>query len=153
MRTQLLCCVWFFVTSWTIAHRLLCPWNSPGKNTGVGCPFILQGIFLTQESNPCLLPSPPLAGGFFTTEPPGKPLKENKQKNNLLNGRKYFPIIWQIKVNAQNIKKKKTYIKLYQANKQGEEENDGRVRGGNHQPSHKYIKTHQDMEQLLQSKL
>ena len=26
--------------------RLLCPWNSPGKNTGVGCHFLLQGIFL-----------------------------------------------------------------------------------------------------------
>ena len=25
--------------------RLLCPWNSPGKNTGVGCQFLLQGIF------------------------------------------------------------------------------------------------------------
>ena len=23
--------------------RLLCPWNSPGKNTGVGCHFLLQG--------------------------------------------------------------------------------------------------------------
>ena len=28
--------------------RLLCPWNSPGKNTGVGCHSILQGIFPTQ---------------------------------------------------------------------------------------------------------
>ena len=26
---------------------LLCPWDSPGKNTGVGCHFLLQGIFLT----------------------------------------------------------------------------------------------------------
>ena len=31
--------------------RLLCPWNSPVKNTGVGCYFLLQGIFLTQGSN------------------------------------------------------------------------------------------------------
>ena len=31
--------------------RLLCPWDSPGKNIGVGCPFLLQGIFLTQGSN------------------------------------------------------------------------------------------------------
>ena len=29
--------------------RLLYPWNSPGKNTGVGCHSLLQGIFLTQE--------------------------------------------------------------------------------------------------------
>ena len=35
--------------------RLLCPWDFPGKNTGVGCRALLQGIFLTQGSNPGLL--------------------------------------------------------------------------------------------------
>ena len=35
--------------------RLLSPWNSPNNNTWVGCHFLLQGIFLTQESNPGLL--------------------------------------------------------------------------------------------------
>ena len=35
--------------------RLLCPWGFPGKNTGVGCRFLLQGIFSTQRSNLCLL--------------------------------------------------------------------------------------------------
>ena len=35
--------------------RLLCPWNSPGKNTGVDCHFLLQGIFPTQELNQGLL--------------------------------------------------------------------------------------------------
>ena len=35
--------------------RLLCLWNFPGKNTGVGCHFLLQGIFPTQGLNPCLL--------------------------------------------------------------------------------------------------
>ena len=35
--------------------RLLCPWDSPGKNTGVGSHFLLQGIFLTQGSNLGLL--------------------------------------------------------------------------------------------------
>ena len=34
--------------------RLLCPRDFPGKNNGVGCHFLLQGIFLTQESNPHL---------------------------------------------------------------------------------------------------
>ena len=45
------------VTPWSVPARLLCPWNSPGKNTGVGCHFLLQGIFLikTQRSNWCLL--------------------------------------------------------------------------------------------------
>ena len=50
---------------------LLCPWNFPGKNTGVDCHFRLQEIFPTQGSNLHLL-SPSLAGGFFTTEPPEK---------------------------------------------------------------------------------
>ena len=35
--------------------RLLCPWDFPGKNTGVGCDFLLQGIFPTQRLNLCLL--------------------------------------------------------------------------------------------------
>ena len=33
--------------------RLLCPWNFPGKNTGVGCHFLLQGIISTQGWNLC----------------------------------------------------------------------------------------------------
>ena len=33
---------------------LLCPWDFPNKNAGVGCHFLLQGIFLTQELNPAL---------------------------------------------------------------------------------------------------
>ena len=43
-----------------------CPWDSPGKNTGVGCHALLQGIFPTQGSNPGLM-SPALVGEFFTT--------------------------------------------------------------------------------------
>ena len=35
--------------------RLLSPWDFLGKNTGVDCHFLLQGIFLTQGSNPGLL--------------------------------------------------------------------------------------------------
>ena len=35
--------------------RLLCPWDFPGKYTGVGCHFLLQGIFPTQGLNPGLL--------------------------------------------------------------------------------------------------
>ena len=34
--------------------RLLCPWNSPGKNTGVGSHSLLQRIFPTQGLNPVL---------------------------------------------------------------------------------------------------
>ena len=53
--------------------RLLCPWDSPGRNTGVGCPFFLQGIFPTQGSNRQHLYLQHWQAGSFTTEPPGKP--------------------------------------------------------------------------------
>ena len=36
--------------------RLLCPWDSLGKNIEVGCHFLVQGIVPTQGSNQCLLP-------------------------------------------------------------------------------------------------
>ena len=45
-----------FATPWTVARKLLCPWDFPGKNTGVDCHFLWQGIFLTQGWNPSLLP-------------------------------------------------------------------------------------------------
>ena len=53
-------------------NKLLCPWNSPGKNTGgLSCPppggLLDPGIELQS------LVSPALAGRFFTTVPPGKP--------------------------------------------------------------------------------
>ena len=50
-------------------QRLLCPWDFPGKGTGVGCHFLLQGIFTGPgiESE-----SPALAGRFFTAVPPWK---------------------------------------------------------------------------------
>ena len=41
-----------FVTPWTVARQTPCPWDSPGNNTGMGCPALLQGIFPTQGSNP-----------------------------------------------------------------------------------------------------
>ena len=43
------------VTPWTLAAELFCLWDSPGKKTGVDSHRLLQGIFLTQESNPGLL--------------------------------------------------------------------------------------------------
>ena len=45
--------------------RLLCPWDSPGKNIGVGCYALLQGIFPTQESKLLRIMSPAVAGKFF----------------------------------------------------------------------------------------
>ena len=39
-----------FVTPGTAARQVLCPWDSPGKITRVGCHFLLQGTFLTPGS-------------------------------------------------------------------------------------------------------
>ena len=49
---------------------LLCPWDFPGKNTGVECHFFSPGDLPDPDLEPT---APALAGGFFTTEPPGKP--------------------------------------------------------------------------------
>ena len=51
----LLTCVRVFATPWTAACQALLSMNSPDKNTGVDCHFLLQGIFLTQALNPGLL--------------------------------------------------------------------------------------------------
>ena len=55
-----------FSIPWTVA-RLLCPWNFPGKNTGVGLPFSSPGDLPDPGIEPASLMSPALAGGFFTT--------------------------------------------------------------------------------------
>ena len=59
--------------------RLHCPWDSPGKNTRVGCHFLLQGIFPTQGSNPRLLGLPALASRFFTTSAISEMLNHEKK--------------------------------------------------------------------------
>ena len=40
----------------TLCDFIVCPWNSLGKHTGVGCHSLLQGTFPTQGWNPGLLP-------------------------------------------------------------------------------------------------
>ena len=46
-------CIWslshvqLFATPWTAARQAACPWDIPGKNTGVGCHFLLHGLILT----------------------------------------------------------------------------------------------------------
>ena len=47
--------------------KLLCPWNSPGKNTGVSCHTFLQWIFPTQVSSPHLLHHLHWQVGSFST--------------------------------------------------------------------------------------
>ena len=43
-------CAQSSLTLWTLPSRLLCLWDFPGENTGVGCHFLLQGIFPGIES-------------------------------------------------------------------------------------------------------
>ena len=50
-----LSCFRLFATSWTVAYQApLSPWDFPGNSIGMDCHFLLQGIFLTQGSNPGL---------------------------------------------------------------------------------------------------
>ena len=51
----LVSCVRHFVTPRIVACQVLCPWNFPGKNTGVGSHSLLQGIFPTKGLKPGLL--------------------------------------------------------------------------------------------------
>ena len=54
-KVKSLSCAGLFATPWTVAcTKLLHPWDFPSKSTGVGCHFLLQGIFPTQGSNPGL---------------------------------------------------------------------------------------------------
>ena len=77
----LYCCVLCFVlvaqSCLTLCGPMDCslpgssvPRDFPGKNTGVGCHFLLQGIFLTSRDQTWV---PCIAGGFFT-ESLGKPV-------------------------------------------------------------------------------
>ena len=52
-----------------------CLWDSPGKNIGVGCHALLQGIFPTQEIKPA---SPALQADSLPLVPPGKPSQAYK---------------------------------------------------------------------------
>ena len=68
--------------------RLLCPWNSPGQNTGVGSCSFLQGF-----SSPGDFPNPgiesrssALLGGSLLSEPPGKPKNTGVGSLTLLQG-------------------------------------------------------------------
>ena len=67
------------VTPWT--HQIL--WDFPGNNTGMHCHFLLQGVFLTQGSNPRLLH---WQADSFTTEPQLTP----QRREGLFYARRYL---------------------------------------------------------------
>ena len=69
-----------FVTLKTVAHQAPLPRDSPGKNTGVDCHALLQGIFLTQRSNLHLLCLLHWQVGSLPLAPPEKPQGPYNQK-------------------------------------------------------------------------
>ena len=71
MHAQLISCVRLLATPWTVARQALCPWDSPGRNTGVGCHALLQGIFPAQGLNLHLLRRLHWQMAFYPPAPPG----------------------------------------------------------------------------------
>ena len=67
-------CPTLSVTAWTVARQAPLSMGVPRQNTGVGCHFHLQGIFLTQGLSGHLPQVSYITGRFLTTEPPGKPM-------------------------------------------------------------------------------
>ena len=102
--------------------RLLCPWDFPGKNTGVGCYFPLQGIFWIQESNPCFLhwqaiflPLSHKGSSIFSlwklqkeekTKPKGNKRRGEKKEIEKRNRKTEWTIIKQKRITENKIKQK-----------------------------------------------
>ena len=69
-------CIRLCATPQVAAHQAPCPWDSPGKKTGVGCHFLLQCVKVKSESEvaqlyltpsdpmDCSLPGPSIHGIF-----------------------------------------------------------------------------------------
>ena len=58
---------------YSLSVGLFCPWDSPGKNSGVGCHTFPQGIFLIQGSNPHVFCFLHWQAGSLPLAPPGRP--------------------------------------------------------------------------------
>ena len=62
-----------FVIPWTVACQAPLSVGFPRQEYWSGLPFLPPGDLPDPGTEPRSLESPALAGGFFTTEPPGKP--------------------------------------------------------------------------------
>ena len=79
LKVKLLSLVQLFATPWTIVSNLLHPWNFLGKSTGVGCHFLLQGIFPTQG---LILGLPHCRQTLYPLSHQGSPNLKDKTKKN-----------------------------------------------------------------------
>ena len=77
---QLLSCVWLFEAPWTIACQASLSMGSLRQEYWSGLPFSSPGYLPKPGIKPA---SPELAGRFFTTETPGKPINSNKKYINV----------------------------------------------------------------------
>ena len=75
VRAQLLSRVQVFTTSWTVAHQAPLPMRLSQQEYWSGLPFLAPGDLLEPGIESASPEAPELAGGFFTTESPGKPLQ------------------------------------------------------------------------------
>ena len=76
VHAQSLSCVPLFVTLWPVAHQALLPMEFSRQEYWRGLPFPSP----RDLPDPGIEPEPPaLAGGFFTTEPPGKPIPKTTE--------------------------------------------------------------------------
>ena len=75
MHAHSLDCIQLFATHGLQPVSIFCPWDSPGKNIGMSCYFLLQGNLPNSGTEPTSPASPALTGKFFITDPVGKPLK------------------------------------------------------------------------------
>ena len=103
---QLLSRVQLFGTPWPAAHQAPVPMEFSRKKYWSGLPYLLQGIFLTQESSPHLQ-SPHLlcllhAGGFLTIEPPllllCSVMSDPLQSHRLQPAQLFWPWIFQARI-------------------------------------------------------
>ena len=73
MHAQLLSCVRLLATLWAVVHEAPLSMGFPRQEYWSGLPFLTPGDLLDPGIKPASLVFPALVGGFFTTEPPGKP--------------------------------------------------------------------------------
>ena len=81
--------VWLFAIIWTVAHQAPLSWDSPGKNTGVGCHFLLL---------PWDLSDPGIAAGFPALQVDSLPLSHQGSPhtwgNIVICPQCYYNIFW-----------------------------------------------------------
>ena len=75
MHAQSLSCVQLFATSWIVTRQVPLSMGFSRQEYWSGLPFPPPGDLPNPGTEPMSLTSPALTGRFFTTEPPGKPIK------------------------------------------------------------------------------